>query len=697
MLNTEIRKIPFLRIIIPFVAGILISEYVFINPLILLTLSVLFILAVIIYRPFLNHDASYHNRWIFGFLLSLVFLFTGAFLTHKSKSYNEKIINSSEVVGIVNEPPQLKPNSIKCEFLVKEYCIDKIWQSTNQKIVLSLEKDSAAASLAYGDLLIVKANLKEIANAGNPSEFDYKKYLARKHIHFKSYQKSDEWKLLSKNRGNIIFSLAYQSREKLLSIFESAGIKGDEFAILAALTLGTKDLLSDELIEAYSDSGAMHVLSVSGLHVGIIFIFLNYLLYFLNNNKKLKIIKALLIISIIWAFAILTGLSPSVNRSAAMITLVILGKVSERKPSAYNSILASAFILLLIDPQFLFDVGFQLSYLAVTALIFFHPRIYHLFDLRNRIMDTLWNWTCVSLSAQIGTTFLSIYYFHQFPVYALLSNLLVVPLSFVIMMLAILLLTFSFFPVILYYGGWCLSKSVWLLNYSVRFFDHLPYSTIEPVSINFTESLLFHLVLFIVTLFIITRNKKFILSSFFVLVIAFLIRDTRYIINRNQQSLIVFNVPRKSAFGFTENGRLNLYVDTILANDSKSINYLVSNVISDKFILHTNVFKLTHKTEGKSKITDFIVNATNFKSVYLMGDYSAYKAGRKLKVKYVIISKNAPMEIEPLLEIFDFDLLIADASVPEWKQQALKKDCLQMAIPFYSVSESGAFLVEYSD
>ena len=696
MLINEFWKIPFLRLIIPFVTGIVVASYLNFSQDLLLGLSLFFIALAFVNRPFLDHSPSYHSRWIFGLVINIGLLLTGAYLTTKSMSYDRKIADSQMLLGIVNKPLKVNPNSIKLELKTTEYQSNNIWHTSKAIIMVTLEKDSIAKLLKYGDLILIKGNIKEINNAGNPSEFDYKKYLARKHIHYKTYQNSEQWVLVGKNEGNPVFAQSFAIRDSLLNIYLESGIKGEEFGLLAALTLGTMDYLSDEIIEAYSESGAMHVLSVSGLHVGIIFIVLNQLLFFLNKKRYLKILQAFLIIFAIWFFALLTGLSPSVNRSAAMLSFVIIGKVSKKRPSTYNTVFASAFILLLIEPLTLFDVGFQLSYLAVIAIIFFQERIYNLYEAKNTLLDKIWSLTVVSIAAQLGTSILSIYYFHQFPVYALFTNLFVVPVSFIVMLLAIALLCFSFFISLAKIIAVVLSFTITVLNSSTKFVEHLPFSTIEPISLNSLESILMHIGLLMILIYIVTKNRKLVAVFLIFFILTFGFRDFRFIKHRNSYDFMVFNVAKKSAFSVISNGNLNLYTDSSLYFDKKSVTYLTSNIMADRFVSNINLNKLEILGKKKEAATGkemlkYLICMDSLKVLYLSGDFGNFTSSKKLKVNYLVLSKNAPMDIEPLKNLFDFDLLIADASVPKWKQEIIKRDCQQMEIPFYNVSESGAF------
>ena len=679
------------------IAGILAGNCLNVSDFIWLGIFFVSLLLFAVYRPLFDPRVSYHRRWIFGTIVSIGLFSSGAYQTQKGKYFDENISQSSLIVAMVNQPPKINPNSIKAELITIKYQRDKVWFDSGEKILVSFEKDSGASQLEYGDLLLLKGKLNEIKNPGNPSEFDYKKYLSRKHIHFGSYQNSEQWTLLEKNKGKILLTFAYSIRKKILNIYQSTGIKGEEFAILAALTLGTKDYLSDETIEAYSSSGAMHVLAVSGLHVGIIFFVINYLLFFLRKKPSLLIIRAVLLIAIIWSFALITGLSPSVNRASLMITFFIIGQASNKKPSAYNSIAASAFILLLIEPQTIFNVGFQLSYLAVISILFFQPKIYRWFEPRYYVLDKIWSLTSVSIAAQIGTTVLGLYYFHQFPVYAFLSNLVVIPAAFLIMVMAIAVAsTFFIFPLSEFLAK-ILSGIIYGLNTSTKFIESLPGSTIKPLSLNSIETILLYFALTLFLIFIILKNKKLFGPILVSILIVLFFRDIRYARQTGSKSFAVYNVTKKSVFSIISDRQFKLYADSSFISDSKSVNYLTSNIMSDNFLRNLNKETIDFPRSKNLKVTKeealrYLVQVDSLKILFLTGDLSRFRSTNKLKVNYLIFCKSTLMDLNVLKSLFDFDLLIADASVSKWKQETLKKDCRQLAIPFYNVSESGAFV-----
>jgi competence protein ComEC len=539
-------------------------------------------------------------------------------------------------------------------------------------------------------LLLLNGNLQQIQNSGNPGEFDYKKYLNRKQIYFQCYLKSLEWKKISSDKGNPVYAFAYDARTWILSIYQSSGIKGDEFAILAALTIGVKDYLSDEIVEAYSDSGAMHVLAVSGLHVGILMAMLNMLFSFLGKRKKLRALQSIIVISFLWLFALITGLAPSVTRSALMFSFFVLGKNSGKKPSSYNSLAAAAFIILLFNPNALFHVGFQLSFLAVISILFFQQKIYRAFDIKNKYLDYFWQLTTVSIAAQIGTTPISIFYFHQFPVYALLTNIIVIPAAAIILYAVVFLLISSIYMPLAKIIALLLSYVLKFLNISTQSIEALPFSSIEHISLSKTELLLLYLAFLLFAILIITKQNKLKIALALLLIGSFGSRAYRFFDNSGKEQFIVFNSGRKSSFATISNRKMVLYADSLLSENKKSMEFLTSNIRTNNFVMD---FALKKADDNNNKSLPFIfISVDTITATYLHGKTDWLTTTKKLKTDYLIFSKNATLNIENLLSLFTFKKIIIDSSVPEWKQKILKKDCQRKEIPIHNVSEEGAFV-----
>ncbi|MBA4323416.1 MAG: competence protein, partial [Odoribacter sp.] len=336
---------------------------------------------------------------------------------------------NAEVVADISEPPVEKENTFKLVVEVRNIKDSTTWKEVSGKAIIYLQKDSFSSGLHYGDRLFISSDFSEVRSPQNPSEFNYKKYLSNRFVYHQSYVKSGKWKLVSRDHGNIFMTAAINIRNLFLGIFRDNKITGREYAVSSALILGYTDKIDPELMKDYSNVGVIHILSVSGMHVGVIFLVLNYLLFFFEKFRHGKIIKTIILLLLIWLYAMITGLSPAVLRAAAMFSFIAAGRSFNRQVNIFNSLAASAFLLLMINPFFLADVGFQLSYLAVVGIIIIQPFLSSLWYPGNWFLKQAWGITVVSVAAQIATFPLSIMYFHQFPNYFLVSNLIVIPFS----------------------------------------------------------------------------------------------------------------------------------------------------------------------------------------------------------------------------------------------------------------------------
>jgi competence protein ComEC len=306
--------------------------------------------------------------------------------------------------------------------------------------------------------------------------------------------------------GNALIAVSLRLRQRLVEKFKQNMHSPEAIAVASTLILGYKADLSNDVLQAYSKTGTIHVLSVSGAHVAIVFILLEFLFGFLNRFKYGRTIKAVIIITLIWYYALLSGFSPAVCRAAVMISMVIVGKTYSRTINTLNILAVSAFFLLLYNPLFITDVGFQLSYLAVSGLIIFQPVLYKLFRFKNKWADKLWLLCSVSLAAQVITFPLSAFYFHQFPVYFLVSNLFIIIPSTVIMYSGIAYLIFGSIPFLGRILGFILEKSILFMDKVLAIIEHAPWSGISKIWITPIEYLLLYVI--IIGAFYFLYNRK---------------------------------------------------------------------------------------------------------------------------------------------------------------------------------------------
>ena len=469
-------------------------------------LAILFMLPVIL----AGVTASYGLRWINGLLFNLFLVMAGYSITCSRNPRNDPDFAGNTPGGLfiisVAEPPTVNSSGVKIVAEIEFRREGGKWVRSSGNAVMHLKTKPGAVPLQFGDHVLVHAIFNVISNNSNPHGFNYAKYLERKGITHQVFIGPYGWQKINLDPSSVIRKAAFRVRDRLLDILRENRVEGREFAVAAALLLGYVDDLDAGLRSDYAATGAMHVLSVSGMHVGIIYIFLEFLLGFMNRTKAGRLLKAVILLVFIWFYALLTGLSPCVLRSAAMLSLPILGKSLNRSPDMYNIISASVLFILALDPFLILDVGFQLSYLAVTGIVVLYKPVYDLYVTSAWLPDKIWSVVAISIAAQAATLPITLYTFHQFPNYFMLTNIFVVPLSSLIIYTGILVLVAGAVPVVSLLLAKLLIFLVWLLNSVIHVIEQLPFSTIRGIYISQAEMWLLYLVMAALFLYLLFRR-----------------------------------------------------------------------------------------------------------------------------------------------------------------------------------------------
>lgn len=702
------NQFPLLRILFPFIAGIILSvifpDSLNFSEIFTIIFCALTILAVLIFPKLFKH---YNTRWVLGSLFTaLVFMFacnlTVPRLVNNNAAHLKNLKGSSDtVIATIIDPVLERENS--CKVILEIHALKKhgVWQSAEGTVMAYFQKDSIATELDYGDRLMIVSSFNEPKSIQNPGEFNYKRYLTMRSVFLQSYIKSDTWCLLERGKGNKLREFSLNIREIFLEIFRDFEIQGEEYAVAGALILGYTDKLDQDLMSIYSGSGAMHILSVSGMHVGVIFIVLNFLLSFLERSKKGRITKPVILILLIWFYAAITGLSPAVSRAATMISFVIAGKLLGRNTNIYNTLAASALLLLIVNPLLIGDVGFQLSYIAVLGIVILQRKIQRLWLPRNWFVTQVWLIVSVSLAAQIATFPLSLFYFHQFPNYFLLTNLIVVPFSnFIIYCGMLLLISSPLSPV-----AALLSKIfVYMLqglNYSIRFVEGLPGSVTKGLTLTIPETLLLYVALAFMVSYIMSRRYRMLnLSMLFMLFFFLSLAFGRYdaII---QRKFIVYSIKKSTAIDFIQ-GKDHLFIsDSLLLENSKALNMHVKNNwtelrLADPHVISCDQLKGSEYVyEDKALFVRSNIVQFNKKRLAIVSELNFLDvADTPLSVDYLLVSRNLRADIEELLDIYKPGLIIFDASNSLKKTEKWIAECSKLGIPCYSVVKSGAFVEE---
>lgn len=611
-------------------------------------------------------------------------------IQHDKNWFGKKYQSNDALIVTLIETPVEKTKSYKANASVDHVLQNDSCIKTKGTIILYFKKDSALSTLEYGSQLIITKPLQEIKNSGNPGGFNYKRYSLFQGITHQVYLKEGEYEILSTTNKNFFQQFLNKSRTKVLSILRK-NIKGEkELGLAEALLIGYKDDLDKTLVQSYSNTGVVHVIAISGLHLGLIYWLLLLLIKPLQKRKLsprvMSWLRPIFILTGLWLFSFLAGAQPSILRSAVMFTCIVLGDSFTRRSSIYNTLALSALLLLCINPYWLWDVGFQLSYAAVLSIVIFMQPIYNWFYIKNKLLDLVWKLNAVTIAAQILTVPVSIYHFHQFPNYFLLTNFLAVPLSSLIVLGEILLCAVSFIPAIATFIGKLLSWLIWVMNSYIERIEILPFSLWDGLQISILQTVLLFGVAIGFGFWLMEKNKTGLKYGLAALLGFVVLRAISFIQANNREQLIVYNVPQKSAIDLID-GRKYFFVGD-------------SDLLADDFIrnFHIKPSRTLHRIEPvvdpENYRQDENMIIFNGKRILSFNETKHFiQLNEKIPVDLLIVSGNPQLFFNKLSETFSIKQVVFDGSCPPWKINYWKKDCNLLRISYHDVSEKGAFVM----
>ena len=695
------NKYPFLRLLIPLIVGILLCEAV--GPVDCdITLLWVVLVALLCAETMLSYLLkTYRYRWIFGVQTMLVFVFLGYYrnclqdVTLKKDHYGKLTGTSGYYLARVYDPPIEKDKSVKVLLELEGCRNDKVDTKVSGKVMAYFQKSEEALNLKYGDLLFFSTFIEDVPPPLNPEEFDYRKYLERRGVTGRVYLKEGNWSPTGVCEGNAVYAFAYRFRAHLLEILKRNGISEDEFGIGAAILLGYDESLPAQVRQNFVAAGAMHILCVSGMHVGVVYLLASFFLGFLGTRKKAIAVKKSALLLLIWFYALLTGLSPSVMRSALMISFLIVGELIHRKGFVLNSIASSAFVLLIIDPNNLFAIGFQLSYVAVVGIVLLQRPIYNIIYVKNKLLDRLWEITAVSLAAQIATMPFTIYYFNQFTPYFWLSNLFMTPMSFLVILAGMLLLLLSWVPMF----GTIIGKAVWwmlhLMNGVVSGVRMLPLSLVKGLYMSDFQFGLSLLLLLLLWLFVSLKKKRMmmemlVLSAVFSVSLAYSSQQSLY-----GNRLIVYSLRKHTAIDFISGGSHVLLCDASLLGDPSSIDYsLKGSWARQRLDMNPPCFTLDEDfsesmVQKKARMCSFQGAVFAFWEPSMAADNCA----RRLEVDYLMVREKQMPDLRRVINTYKVGMLLIDGSVPDYLANEWVFQAKELGVPCHSLKD-GVFVLD---
>lgn len=556
---------------------------------------------------------------------------------------------------------------------------DEGWKAGDGQLLLYWPLSVRADTLSYGAVLLVLGKPGLIPGPQNPDEFDYRQYLARRNI-FHQHHLRGAWMLLEPSPRQGIMFYAQEARKWTIRTID-AFITGErERGIIKAFTIGVTEGIDDELKQAYAAGGAMHALAVSGMHVSILYGVLLVLLRPLERTRGGPWVIAAMSLLLLWMYAFVTGLSPSVLRAVTMFSFVAAAKPLGRTTSIINTLAGSAFFLLLYDPYLILSAGFQLSYMAVLGIVLFYRPIYNLLEPKWAWLDWLWQITCVSIAAQLATLPVTLYYFHQFPVYFLLANLFVIPLSTLILLGGLGLLMLSPFALVDHGLARILEFLVWLLNEGLFLIKTFPSSVIYPVPLSLFQA--FCMCAMTMAIYGLFESRQFRWSGIALILASAFSMDS--VIRRNEESaeFVVYRVNRHSMMEWVDKSQSFCLVDSALAADKQKISY------------HTEPHHLAVGIRGVSYVYRSGVKLVDFRTTtFLIIHSRSFDPRASIRCRYVVIGSNAVKSLETLSRSVTFDFVVLDSSNSPAYAMRLREEAVRLGKPCHSVLTDGAFIM----
>ena len=688
------KTAPLVRLLVPLAAGIILQWYIqFTFFYLVIWISSFLVAFLLLY--FLSPTGMYHVRRFQGLLLYAMLVGMGMLLTWQNdsrqlSSWYGKHYNDSTVLMIkINEPLLVKARSYKADGVVVGIINGQQKQAATGKLLLYFSKDSAMPELVYGQIILVKKPLQPIKNSGNPGAFNYQRYAAFQQVYHQLFLQPRDWIATNEVQANWFRSFLYNSRHFILGVLQNnIGNRHQELGIAEALLIGYKEDLDKDLVQAYSNTGVVHIIAISGLHLGLIYAVLFWLFNRLPFIKKSRHVKVILLISCLWLFSLLTGGAASVLRSAVMFTVIVMGKYYFRQASVYNSLAASAFLLLCYNPYYLWDVGFQLSYLAVLGIVALQQPLYRSVYLKNNLLRKIWQMLSVTIAAQVAAFPICIYYFHQFPNFFLFTNLLAIPLSTIILFGEILLVVISAFGALAAKLGMLLTYMIYGMNWIILFFSSFSFSVWDNIYANmYSTWFLYGLVAFVCACLLHKNARYFKIALGFLLLLTIFYAAASIRLD-DQKKIVIYNVSKNQAVDFIERDQHFFVGGEALKEEGLLQNFHLKPARIS--LQATTAATSLPSLQQQNGLWQF----AGKKMVVLDSSFVLTAATQPVPIDILLISQNSPTSIKDAILAVKPAIVVFDASNNLWKIESWERECEELHLRCHSVAKQGAYVLE---
>ncbi len=684
------KQLPLLRVLIPVVLGIVVGFYSSI-PIFHLYLAASVLVGCSTLFYVLPRYIKFSFRWVQGLFLQLVFLVAGCIMV-----YHQDVRNLPSWVGKhyepgdpllvrLQEPLVSKPRTYKARCRIVAVKHNSHWQAITGSLLIYIKKDSTLPDLRFGSELVINKQLRPITNSGNPGSFDYRQYCAFQGIFHQVFLDRGEYRITPAGTPEPFRKWLFEVRDAVIAQIRALIPGTREQGVAEALLIGYRDDLDKGLLQAYSNTGVVHIIAISGLHLGLIYAILVWLFRPFLRRRWISWAKPVIIIIVLWTFSLLAGGSPSILRAAIMFTSVVVGQLVNRKASTYNALVVSAVLMLCYNPYTLWDVGFQLSYAAVLSILVFNKSIYNFFYFQNKLLDNVWKLNAVTISAQVLTFPIILFYFQQFPVYCLVTNLVAVPLSgWILFGELALLISVKVFPMIAPVLGKACALMLTFLNGFIEWMDALPFAVWSPLKLNVGQCLLLTLFFASAGYALMRKSRSSRLTAIAAALAFVALRSQDIAFYQNQQKLIIYNIPQHTGIDFIMGKSFWSFTDSSLARDR----FLENFHLKPSRVLH----RVLPEAELQGMVTLYPFFMFGGKRILLVDQSFHFTSPRKLNVDLIVLAKNARVQIPELMQHFNCRQFVLDGSNSLWKINRWKRDCDSLHLRHHSTPEKGAFV-----
>ncbi len=687
------KKIPILRLLLPTIAGIICEFYLNIP---LINIGILLLLGIIFFGFYhiLSIASKYMLAWIKGLAMMLIYFGIGLLLCfintgqHNANFIGKYYTATQPLIVTIQEPLVSKPKSYKALASINAILINNKWQPTYGNMLVYFKKDSLRPNIIYGSQIIITKPLTIIANAGNPGGFNYQQYCAFQGVYYQTFLNVGNYQVLPNLNQTYFTKWLITARAAVLTVLKNNIHSANELAVAEALLIGYRDDLDRDLVQAYSNTGVVHIIAISGLHLGMIYGLLVTFFSLFKQYKWVAFVKPIVVIVTLWGFTCIAGAVPSILRSAIMFTFIVVGDAVGKRSNIYNTLAASAFTIVIFNPFSLWDVGFQLSYAAVLSIVLFSKHIQQWFYFKNKLLKWFWGLNSVTLSAQILTLPIILYHFHQLPTLFFITNLVVVPVSGIILYAELVLLFVAWLPTIANFVGKLTEWLLWFMNDFIERINVLPFSVWNNLHISMPQTIILYGGIIAMAWWLVLKKPKALLASLCCFTLFFGLRYWDFMFKNKQYKVVVYNVPQHTGIDIIEGRQYQFIGDTLLQQDG----FLRNFHLKPSRVLHrisaANTLSITH-------VSDHIIQSSN--KIIIVIDKPLpkhYSASQKITADVIILSKNPKIYFSTLTQLFNCKQYVFDASNPAWKIKYWKKDADSLGLKYYVVSEKGAFEVD---